>query len=260
MNPGRIRRFSTWQVVSHAIMVVCFTLLALTGLPQKYPEQTWAKGLILIFGSVERARWLHHLCGTIMAVQLVVHAVELLWLHMVRRYPTTMIPRLKDIQDFLHQLRYNLGLVSEPPRMGRYTFAEKIEYLALIWGTVLMVGTGLMLLYPIRWAEIITGQGVIAAKTAHGGEAILAVLSVLTWHSYFVHLRHFNRSMFTGYLEEELYAEEHPLELEQIRRGEVPKPEPPALARVLVFIVVTALLVLGSLWLLWWMRWSPGLL
>lgn len=260
MNAGRIRRFSSWQVASHGIMVFCFTLLALTGLPQKYPDETWARGLILVFGGVERARWLHHVCGTIMAVQLVVHVVELVWLHMVRRYPATMVPNLKDVQDFLQQVRYNLGLALEPPRMDRYTFAEKLEYLALIWGTVLMVGTGLMLLYPIRWAELITGQGVIAAKTAHGGEALLAVLSVLTWHSYFVHLRHFNKSMFSGYLEEELYAEEHPLELEKIRSGEQPIPQPPTVARVVVFLVLAAFLVLGSVWLLWWMRWSPGVM
>lgn len=258
MTGGRIRRFSTWQVASHGLMVVCFTLLALTGLPQKYPDQAWAKGLILIFGGVERARFLHHVCGTIMAIQLVVHAIELLWLHLVRRYPMTMLPRLKDVQDFLQQIRFNLGVDSQPPRMDRYTFAEKIEYLALVWGTVLMVGTGLMLLYPVRWAGLITGQGIIAAKTAHGGEAILAVLSILTWHSYFVHLRHFNKSMFTGYLEEEAYAEEHPLELARIRRGEVPQPAPATMGRVLVFIFLAAVIVGGSLLLLWWMRWFGG--
>ncbi len=260
MKAGQIRRFSTWQVASHGVMVFCFTILALTGLPQKYPEHTWARGLILVFGGVERARWLHHVCGTIMAVQLVIHAVELLWLHLVRRYPATMLPRLKDIQDFFQQVRYNLGLAAEPPRMDRYTFAEKIEYLALVWGTVLMVVTGLVLLYPIRWAELLTGQGIIAAKTAHGGEALLAVLSIVTWHSYFVHLRHFNKSMFNGYLEEEVYAEEHPLELEKIRQGLQPKPQPASVGRVLVFLALVAFVVLGSLWLLWWMRWSPGLM
>lgn len=256
MSGGKIRRFSAWQVVSHALMAICFTLLALTGLPQKYPDQTWAKGLILIFGGVERARWLHHVCGTVMAVQLVVHFIELTWLHVVRRYPLSMLPRRKDVQDFLQQVRFNLGLEAEPPRMDRYTFAEKLEYLALIWGTVLMVGTGLMLLYPIRWAEVLTGQGVIAAKTAHGGEALLAVLSILTWHSYFVHWRHFNKSMFSGYLEEEVYAEEHTLELERIRKGEVFTPAVATVGRVLIFLLLTTGVVVGSLWLLWWMRWS----
>ncbi|MDW7966599.1 MAG: hypothetical protein RMI39_00525, partial [Thermoanaerobaculum sp.] len=179
MNQGRIRRFSKWQVINHSFMMFCFIVLALTGLPQKYPHENWAKGLILLFGGVERARWLHHLFGTFMALHLLVHLVDLLWLHLVRRYPMTMLPRLQDLRDFLHQVRFNLGLEREAPRMGRYTFAEKIEYLALLWGTVLMVGTGLVLLYPIRWGNIIGGEAVIALKTAHGAEAVLAVLSVI---------------------------------------------------------------------------------
>lgn len=250
-----IRRFSAWQVIQHGILVVCFAGLALTGFPQKFPEATWAKGLILLFGGVERARWVHHLLGTIMALQLLWHSLELLWLHLVRHHPLTMLPRMTDLQHFFHQVRYNLGLEQAPPRMDRYTFAEKIEYLALIWGTVLMVVTGLILLYPVRWSNLLTGEWIIAAKVAHGGEAILAVLSILTWHSYFVHLRHFNRSMITGYLEEEVYAEEHPLELERLRRGQLPVLAPVQPLRFLLFVLLTLVLVGGSLMLLAWLRW-----
>lgn len=254
-GPKGIRRFSTGQVIQHGILVVCFTGLALSGLPQKFPEATWAKGLILLFGGVERARWVHHLLGTIMAVHLLWHCLELLWLHLVRRYPLTMLPRLTDLRHFFHQVRYNLGLEQEPPRMDRYTFVEKLEYLALIWGTVLMVVTGLVLLYPVRWSSLLTGEWIVAAKVAHGAEAILAVLSVLTWHSYFVHLRHFNRSMLTGYLEEEVYAEEHPLELERLRRGQLPVPAPVQPLRLLLFLFLAWVLVGGSLLLLAWLRW-----
>lgn len=255
-----IRRFSRWQVFQHALLSFCFTGLALTGLPQKFPETTWAKGLVLLFGGVERARFLHHLLGTIMALQLLWHAIELLWLHLVRRYALTMLPRRADIRHFFQQIRYNLGLESAPPQMDRYTFVEKIEYLALIWGTVLMVGTGLILLYPVRWSALLTGEWIIAAKVAHGGEAILAVLSILTWHSYFVHLRHFNRSMFTGYLDEAAYAEEHPLELARLQRGELPEKAPVTFGRLLVFLVLSGVIVTGSLLLLVWLRWwSPKL-
>ncbi|MGQ9751563.1 MAG: formate dehydrogenase subunit gamma [Thermoanaerobaculaceae bacterium] len=250
-----IRRFSRWQVLQHSVLVICFIGLAFSGLPQKFPNTNWAKGLILLFGGVERARSLHHFLGTVMALQLLWHALELLWVHLVRRYPLTMLPRLKDLRDFLQQVRFNLGLAPEPPRQDRYGFAEKLEYLALIWGTVLMVFTGLILLYPVRWSSLISGEWIIALKVAHGGEAILAVLSILTWHSYFVHLRYFNRSMFTGYLEEEVFAEEHPLELERIRRGEVPSLAPVAVGRFLVFVVLAGLLVSGSFLLFVWLRW-----
>jgi len=250
-----LRRFSRWQVFQHALLVICFTGLTLTGLPQKFPETNWAKGLILLFGGVERARFLHHLLGTIMALQLLWHILELLWLHLVRRYPMTIWPKLADVRHFFQQVRFNLGLEKAPPRMDRYTFVEKIEYLALIWGTVLMVVTGLILLYPVRWSQVMTGQWIIAAKVAHGGEAILAILSILTWHSYFVHIRHFNRSMFTGFLDEETYAEEHPLELERLRRGEMPSRKPITPFRLALFLLLSGGLLTGSLILLAWLRW-----
>lgn len=251
---SRIRRFSRWQILQHMVLLICFTGLALTGLPQKFPEQNWARVLILLFGGVERARVVHHFLGTVMALQLLWHAIELLWVHMVRRYPLTMLPRLEDVRNFLQQVRYNLGLTQEPPPQDRYGFAEKLEYLALIWGTLVMVITGLILLYPVRWSSLIFGEWIMAARVAHGSEAILAVLSILTWHSYFVHFRHFNRSMFTGYLEEEAYAEEHALELERIRRGTVPTLAPVKAGRFFLFLVIAGLLMVGSFRLFVWLR------
>jgi cytochrome b subunit of formate dehydrogenase len=253
MEENRIRRFTARHIVNHTIMLVCFVGLVVTGMPQRYPAQTWAKAVVMLFGGVERVRFLHHWLGTIMSFQLVWHVIELLWLTVVRRVPMHMMPGLPDLRHFLHQIRFNLGFESAPPRMARYGFAEKIEYLALIWGTALMVATGLVLLYPVRFSPMVGGEAILAAKAAHGGEAILAFLSILTWHAYFVHVRHWNKSMFTGYLEEEAYAEEHALELQQIRRGEVPEPAPVRAWRVVAFAVMAVVVVGGTAALLHWL-------
>ncbi|HPC84177.1 MAG TPA: hypothetical protein P5234_12605 [Thermoanaerobaculaceae bacterium] len=246
MNEDRgIRRFTRRHIIHHAIMLVCFVGLVVTGMPQRYPAQNWAKAVVLLFGGVERVRFVHHWLGTIMSFQLVWHVLEVVWLALVRRLPLVMMPGLADVRHFWQQIRFNLGLASTPPRMGRYTFAEKLEYLALIWGTVLMVATGLLLLYPVRFSQLVGGEAILAAKAAHGGEALLAFLSIITWHAYFVHLRHWNTSIFTGRLEERVYAEEHALELRDIRRGEAPTPAPLVAWRVAVFSV-TALLVVGG--------------
>jgi cytochrome b subunit of formate dehydrogenase len=249
----QVRRFSWRHIVNHWVMLVCFAGLVLSGLPQKFPGQTWAKGIVLLIGGVERVRWLHHFLGTIMALQLVWHALEAVWLHWVRRLPMPMLPRLADLVAFRDQVRFNLGVAGEPPRMERYTFAEKLEYLALIWGTALMVLTGLVLLYPVRWSSLISGEAILAAKAAHGGEAILALLSILTWHFYFVHLRHANKSIFNGFLDEESYAEEHALELTQIRRGAAPVPARPRLGRFLAFLALSLLVLLGVAGLMLWL-------
>jgi formate dehydrogenase subunit gamma len=254
-----IRRFSSRHILNHLLMMACFFGLVLTGLPQLFASQNWAKGVVLVFGGVERVRFVHHWLGTIMALQLVWHVLESLWFHLVRRMPMPMLPRLTDLQEFMQQIRFNVGIVHEPPRGDRYTFAEKLEYLALVWGTILMVLTGLILLYPTRWSSLFPGEMILAAKAAHGGEAILAFLSIVTWHMYFVHIRHWNKAMFTGTLEAEAYAEEHPVELQRIRRGEVVEPARPRIWSVAVFVVTSVVVVVG-VWLAYsWLRGSSPL-
>lgn len=249
----RLRRFTRRHVVNHLVMIACFLGLVITGMPQRYASTAWAKGMVMIIGGVERVRWIHHFLGTLMALQLVWHFLEAVWLHFVRRLPMPMIPKLKDVIDFRDQVRYNVGVVDRPPEMERYTFAEKLEYLALVWGTAVMVATGLFLLYPVKWSSLLSGEFILAAKAAHGGEALLAFLSILTWHAYFVHFRHWNTSIFTGHLDEHAYAEEHALELAQIRRGEQPVAKPVQKRRVAVFAVVTVITVAAVFALVFWL-------
>ena len=138
---------------------------------------------------------------------------------LVRRVPLSMLPRYQDVLDALQAVRYNLGLAKERPRMDRYTWEEKVEYWSLIWGTIVMIVTGFMLWNPIATPASCPGESIPAAQVVHGGEALLAILAVLVWHFYSVHLRHFNRSMFTGEMTEQEMEHEHPLELERIRAG-----------------------------------------
>jgi hypothetical protein len=132
--------------------------------------------------------------------------------------------------------------------MGRYTFEEKLEYWALLWGNLVMIATGFVLWNPIATARFLPGQVIPASLVAHGSEAVLAVLSVIVWHGYGVHLRHFNRSMFTGTMTVEEMREEHPLELEALE-GEAGPEEPGAdvlrrRKRIFVPVAAVAALVL----------------
>ena len=40
-----------------------FTLLALTGFPQKFYDASWAHGVVTLFGGIERMRFVHRMCG-----------------------------------------------------------------------------------------------------------------------------------------------------------------------------------------------------
>jgi mono/diheme cytochrome c family protein len=74
--------------------------------------------------------------------------------------------------------------------------------------------TGFMMWNPITTAIYLPGEAIPAAKAAHGGEAILAVLAIIIWHMYHVHVKRFNKSMFTGKITRQEMEEEHPAELE----------------------------------------------
>ncbi len=181
------------------------------------------------------------------------HLLDVAHRVLVRRVPLHMMPRYQDVVDALQSVRFNLGLAKERPRMDRYTWEEKVEYWSLIWGTIVMIATGFMLWNPIATTRFFPGEFIPAAQVVHGGEALLAILAVLVWHFYSVHLRQFNRSMFTGQMTEHEMEHEHPLELERIRSGKLREPDHAAIARrrrvfMPVAGIVGALLLAGLYW------------
>jgi len=67
-----------------------------------------------------------------------------------------------------------------------FGYAEKMEYWAFMWGTVVMAVSGL-LLWAQNWSLRRFPTWVLdAATAAHWYEAILATLSILVWHWYLV--------------------------------------------------------------------------
>jgi mono/diheme cytochrome c family protein len=112
-----------------------------------------------------------------------------------------------------------------------------------------MVVTGFMMWNPIATTRFLPGEFVPAAKAAHGGEALLAVLAVIVWHMYHVHLRTLNKSMFTGRITEKEMIEDHPLELADLKAGVAGRPvQPDVLARRRwIFVPVYSLLAAAML-------------
>jgi hypothetical protein len=135
-----------------------------------------------------------------------------------------MLPSLQDVKDGWQALMYNLGFAKSRPQMGRFTFDEKLEYWAFVWGAMVMGVTGFMMWNPITTSSILPGEFIPAAKAAHGLEAVLAVLAILIWHFYGVHFKVFNKSMWSGEMSEDEMLHEHPLELADIKAGVADRP------------------------------------
>jgi cytochrome b subunit of formate dehydrogenase len=126
------------------------------------------------------------------------HIIALIYRVWVLKAPPSMVPLIEDFTHLLQDLQFYIGLRARRAYYRRYSYAEKVEYLAVVWGTLIMAATGFMMWNPIATTRWLRGEFIPAAKAAHGAEAVLAVLSILLWHFYHVHLRHFNKSMFTG--------------------------------------------------------------
>ncbi len=212
-------RFNLSDRLQHVVMLVSFTTLAITGLVQKYALNAISLFIISLWGGIENVRTTHHLAAIALMIVAVYHLLALGYKIFVLRRPLTMLPSLQDAKDALAQFLYNIGLRKTGAQMGRYTFEEKAEYWALVWGIIIMGVTGFMMWNPITTTKFLPGDFIPAAKAAHGAEAVLAVLAIVVWHMYGVHLRRFNKSMWTGQVTEEEMLHEHPLELADLKAG-----------------------------------------
>jgi cytochrome b subunit of formate dehydrogenase/mono/diheme cytochrome c family protein len=235
-------RFSILERIEHLVLVLTFTTLGFTGLPQKYALNPISQTIIQFLGGIETTRIIHHIAAAIFLLEAVYHAVIVGYKLYVQRKQATMLPGVKDATDAFQWLGSNLGLVKNQPKMPRYNFMEKMEYWAMLWGLVLMGLTGLMLWNPIIVTHLLPGEFIPAAKAAHGAEAVLAVLAIILWHFYNVHLKHLNLSMFKGTMSHHEMEEEHAAELEQIESGKLPQAPAPAVyrQRVMLFVPVAA--------------------
>lgn len=210
-------RFDKYQRIEHIVFLVAFSILGITGLIQKYSQAPVSQAILSALGGIEVTRQIHHFAAVVMIIVSVYHIIVVLYKLIVLRVSWTMMPVIEDFKHLYVDVMYFLGLRKHRAYYGRYNYAEKVEYLAVVWGTVIMAITGFMMWNPLVTTQLLPGQFIPAAKAAHGAEAVLAVMAIIIWHFYHVHLRHFNKSMFNGKLSEHEMAEEHPAELAEIK-------------------------------------------
>ncbi len=208
-------RFDLGQRIQHILLITSFTMLCLTGLPQVFATTVGGRLLLQALGGIGQARLIHHLFAVVMIFVFLYHVLTVpIDLLTTRRW--SMLPRLQDLKDARQVVAYLRGRAAALPKFDRFDFRQKLEYWALIWGTVLMIGTGLILLFPVEVSRYLPGIVIYAAKAAHGYEAVLAFLSIVTWHMYNTHLAPnmfpVDTTIFTGRISRTRMLEEHPLE------------------------------------------------
>jgi cytochrome b subunit of formate dehydrogenase len=221
-NP-MMTRMSTNQRWQHLILLSSFIILVITGFALKFPNSWIAE--LLGNGNGERLRSIiHRVAGVILIAAGVYHIFYLVITKEGRRLICDFAPRPKDAFDAWATMRYYLGLGGEKPKFGRFNYAEKAEYWALVWGTALMAVTGVMM-----WANVSTGNllarwWVDVATAIHFYEAILATLAIVVWHFYQVFLDPdvypMNWAWWDGKMPVEHYRHEHGLDTDAIAEAD----------------------------------------
>ena len=178
-------RFTVNERWQHFILVSTFALLALSGFALKFPDALWADYLSPSDEAVRKS--LHRWAALVFTLLSIYHGFYIGLTGRGRFIIKEMIPRWDDLKDMFRVLAYNLHLRKNPPKhAGFYRYPEKIEYWSLVWGSVLMIVTGSILVFtefslkhfPLWVSDL--------ATMAHFYEAILACLAIVIWHFYAV--------------------------------------------------------------------------
>lgn len=184
-----IPRFTKNEVIQHVLLFTSFFALAITGFALKYPHSWWADGLYQ-FGMSEDVRQLIHRISAVIMISVgIYHIIYLFVTKRGRDVLTHLIPKFDDIKEAVQNLLYYLHIKKKPPEFDKFDYTEKAEYWALVWGTIVMGITGLILWFPTivgDWAPVWL---IKVSETIHFYEAILATLAIFVWHWFFVIFR-----------------------------------------------------------------------
>lgn len=170
----------------HFLMAFSFIVLSATGFALKYSDQPWAKPLLLWEQSIS-ARGIVHRAASVLFMSVgFAHVLTLLLDKKLREHWFELMPTWNDGVALIQGFLFNLGLRSTPPRPASHGYIEKLEYWALIWGSIVMVVSGVLL-----WANNLVlqyGSKIVldVATEIHFYEAVLATLAIVIWHFYFV--------------------------------------------------------------------------
>jgi formate dehydrogenase gamma subunit len=181
-------RLTLNERVQHVLLLVSFITLVVTGFALKYPHSFWAEPIVRWEKDIPLRGWLHRIAGVVLIGASIYHLIYLLKARAGRRWLKDMLPKARDVQDARDTVGYNIGYRHRPPRYARFNYMEKAEYWALVWGTVVMAITGILLwAHDAVLAYLPHALAVLEVTTAvHFYEAILATFSILIWHFYFV--------------------------------------------------------------------------
>lgn len=209
----QIRRMNYNEVWQHIFLTVTFIALVMTGFSLRFSEAGWVKFLFGWEGGFPLRGIIHRVSAVLFVFTTIWHLFYLSS-RRGRQFLKDMMPAVIDIKQLGQMVSHNLGVNKSRPRFGRFSYVEKAEYWALVWGSVIMIVTGFFLWfdnYAIKWFP----KGFLdVALVIHYYEAWLASLAILIWHMYSTvfspSVYPMNPAWYTGKMPKDMYLHEHP--------------------------------------------------
>src|SRR5579863_1597194 len=254
-------RFTREQRYLHAVLFSTFLGLAGTGLPLRFSESIWARGLAGAVGGFGAILFFHKFCALVLTIAFLIHVKEIFTRGVVRREKgvfwgaTSMVANWKDAKDIFNHMRWMLGL-GPKPQFERYAYWEKFDYWAVFWGMIVIGFSGYAMWFAPFFARFLPGWALNAALVIHSEEGLLAILFIFSIHFVNTHLRPGSFPMdmviFTGVESELEFKHKRPLEFERLaaqgkleaRLGEKPPSWLVNFGRVVGTVAITIGLVL----------------
>jgi cytochrome b subunit of formate dehydrogenase len=220
-------RFTRQQRYMHAVLFTTFLGLAGTGLPLRFSESIWARGLARGVGGFGAILFFHKLCAVVLTIAFLIHLKEIFTRGIVHREmgvfwgSNSMVANWKDAKDLFGHLRWFVGL-GPKPNFDRYAYWEKFDYWAVFWGMIVIGFSGYAMWFAPFFAHFLPGWALNAVLVIHSEEGLLAILFIFSIHFVNTHLRPDSFPMdmvvFTGVESEEEFKLKRPLEYERLKR------------------------------------------
>jgi formate dehydrogenase gamma subunit len=186
VSGAKVTRMNRNFRIAHWGVILSFPTLVITGFALKFPDAWWSQPLLLWENRIGFRGGLHRTAAVILVAATLYHLIHLALNKRDRVFLWAMIPTIKDATDIVQVFTYNLGLTKVEPKFAKFNYAEKLEYLAFMWGTFVMAVSGFLLWFNNFTLRYFPKWVSDAATAVHYYEAILATFAILIWHSYMV--------------------------------------------------------------------------
>ena len=226
---ARVLRMNRNFRIAHWGVILSFPTLVFTGFALKYPEAWWARPLLLGESHFAFRGLVHRSAAIVLIASVIYHLIHLSINRRDRLFLKAMLPQVKDATDLVQVFSHNLGLTKVEPRFAKFNYAEKVEYWAFLWGTVVMTVSGFLLWFNNSTLRYFPKWVSDAATAIHYYEALLATFSILLWHFYMVIFDPLVYPMDTAWLDGKVpadhYRHSRPEYLRALERAHLVEPQ-----------------------------------